>query len=61
MDHKIENIIKMKQEKQIDLKGYLRSKTQENYYQKMRENLTANPDDTSFTNFLIDLYNMGKI
>jgi hypothetical protein len=49
----------MKQEKQINLSGYLRSKSQENYYKQMRENILLNQEYKEYSNFEIDLYNMG--
>jgi hypothetical protein len=50
----------MNPENKIDLTGYISSSEQKEYYRKLQVEEKRREDVEEFTNFEIDLYNMGR-
>ena len=51
----------MKPEKQINLDGYLSDLTQKMYYDQKRKEEESISNKNEYSDFEIDLYNMGRI
>ena len=51
----------MKLEKEIYIDDYLSNITQKSYYQQKRKELESIKDENDYSDFEIDLYNMGIV